>query len=90
MTFLAPSTRGQVLVHLGRHLAEGGRLVVGFGADRGYEFEEFRRHAEEAHLAETLALGTWDLRPFTAASDFLISVLGRAVSSSPPTADQAA
>ena len=90
MTFLAPSTRGQVLVHLGRHLAEGGRLVVGFGADRGYEVEEFRRHAEEAHLAETLALGTWDLRPFTTASDFLISVLGRAVSSSPPTADQAA
>src|SRR5690606_14935338 len=34
MTFLDPATRRDVLRGLAEHLASGGRLVIGFGADR--------------------------------------------------------
>lgn len=79
MTFCAPSTRGLILERLGAHLREGGRLVVGFGAGRGYEFGQFFTDVEEAGLTSDLLLSTWDLRPFTDGSDFLVAVLSRAV-----------
>lgn len=78
MTFLAPSTRGLVLSNLADTLAEGGRLVVGFGAGRGYPFEEFFADARAAGLAIDLTLATWDLRPWQPDSDFLVAVLRRA------------
>lgn len=79
MTFLAPSTRREVLTRLGRHLRDDGRLVIGFGAGRGYEFDEFLADVEAAGLLVQLRLGTWDLRPFGDGSDFLVAVLGRRV-----------
>ncbi|WP_405492656.1 class I SAM-dependent methyltransferase [Nocardia sp. NBC_00511] len=78
MTFLAPSTRTAVLTAFARHLAPTGRAVVGFGADRGYEFSDFLADAESAGLTTDLRLGTWDLRPFTADSDFQVAVFSRA------------
>lgn len=77
MTFLAPSTRREVLAHLRDHLLDGGRMVVGFGAGRGYDFEEFRTDADRVGLVRELELGTWDLRPFTDDAGFLVSVFGR-------------
>src|SRR5690606_20996991 len=41
MTFLAPSTRQEVLRRFRVHLREGGRAVVGFGAGRDYAFSDF-------------------------------------------------
>src|SRR5699024_2742967 len=41
MPFLAPSTRRTVLANLRSVLAPGGRAAIGFGAGRGYEFEDF-------------------------------------------------
>lgn len=78
MTFLAPSTRGAVLSGFARHLAPAGRVVVGFGADRGYDFPQFLADAEDAGLRVDLRLSTWDLRPFTDESDFLVAVFSRA------------
>ena len=75
MTFLAPSTRVQVLGRLRAHLGDSGRAVIGFGAGRGYEFAQFLDDAAEAGLAPDLLLSTWDLRPFTEDSDFLVAVL---------------
>jgi SAM-dependent methyltransferase len=75
MAFLAPSTRGQVLQRLHAHLADAGRAVVGFGTDRGYEVDEFLDHAAAAGLTADLLLATWDLRPYTPESDFLVAVL---------------
>ncbi|RZS80164.1 methyltransferase family protein [Motilibacter rhizosphaerae] len=75
--FLAPSTRVEVLRRLRDHLADDGRLVVGFGAGRGYAFEEFRADGREAGLREELLLSTWDLRPYSPSADFLVAVLGR-------------
>ncbi|MET8428274.1 class I SAM-dependent methyltransferase [Nocardia sp. NPDC004860] len=78
MTFLAPSTREAVLAGFARNLAPRGRVVTGFGADRGYEFPQFLTDAENAGLAVDLLLSTWDLRPFTDQSDFLVAVFSRA------------
>lgn len=75
MTFVAADSRRDVLGSLGRHLREDGRVVIGFGAGRGYSFEEFRTHVDEVGLRVDLELATWDLRPFNSDSDFLVSVL---------------
>ncbi|MGV0742925.1 class I SAM-dependent methyltransferase [Mycolicibacterium sp. XJ870] len=75
MTFLAPSTRVQVLARLRAHLAADGRAVIGFGAGRDYEFSQFLEDAAEAGFTPDLLLSTWDLRPFTDSSDFLAAIL---------------
>ncbi|RRD48699.1 bifunctional 2-polyprenyl-6-hydroxyphenol methylase/3-demethylubiquinol 3-O-methyltransferase UbiG [Arachnia propionica] len=78
MGFLAPSTRVEVLRRLGTHLAAEGRLVIGYGAGRGYEFEDFFTDAGTAGLRVDQAFSTWDLRPFTPDSGFLVAVLTHA------------
>ncbi|MEV4102050.1 methyltransferase domain-containing protein [Nonomuraea sp. NPDC049649] len=75
MTFLAPSTRHEVLKRFRAHLAPEGRAAVGFGAGRGYEFDEFLADAAAAGLEPDLLLSTWDLRPFRDDSDFLVALL---------------
>lgn len=75
MTFLAPSTRVQVLVRLRAHLKQDGRAVIGFGAGREYEFAEFLDDAATAGFAPELLLSAWDVRPFTDSSDFLVGLL---------------
>ena len=77
MTFLAPSTRPAALAGFADHLAEGGRAVIGFGADRGYDFAEFREDASAAGLSELVLLGGWALEPFAEDGGFLVAVLGR-------------
>lgn len=77
MTFLAPSTRREVLRRLGNHLRGAGRVVVGFGAGRGYDFGEFLKDAAAAGLEPDYLLESWDLRPFTENSTFLVAILRR-------------
>ena len=76
MTFLDPATRRDVLDRLRVHLAPDGRLVVGFGAGRGYAFDDFFADADSVGLRDELRLSSWDLPPFdTASSTFLVAVL---------------
>jgi SAM-dependent methyltransferase len=75
MTFVAPSTRVQVLTRLRAHLKAGGRAVIGFGAGREYEFSDFLDDAATAGLTPDLLLSTWDVRPYTDDSDFLVALL---------------
>jgi SAM-dependent methyltransferase len=75
MAFLAPSTRREVLQRLRAHLADGCRAAFGFGAGRGYEFEEFLADARATGWQADLLLSTWDLRPFAPDADFLVAVL---------------
>ncbi|MEU4625353.1 class I SAM-dependent methyltransferase [Actinoplanes sp. NPDC023801] len=75
MTFAGPSTRVEILRRFGAHLADGGRAVVGFGAGRGYEFDDFLADATTAGLTPDLLLSTWDLRPFTPGAGFLVAIL---------------
>jgi 2-polyprenyl-3-methyl-5-hydroxy-6-metoxy-1,4-benzoquinol methylase len=76
MTFLAPAARRDVLARLRAHLAPEGRLVVGFGSGRDYEFDDFYADAAASGLVDSLRLSSWDLRPFDASSStFLVAVL---------------
>jgi SAM-dependent methyltransferase len=78
MAFVAPSTRQAVLAGFARHLAPTGRVVVGFGSGRGYEFTEFFDDAAASGLSIDHRFSTWDLRPFTNSSDFVVAVFSRA------------
>ena len=73
LTFLAGTERRPALAALATHLAPQGRLVVGFGLDRGYALEDFTADAAAAGLVLAQRFSTWDLRP--AADDFLVGVL---------------
>ncbi|KDE98746.1 SAM-dependent methyltransferase [Mycolicibacterium aromaticivorans JS19b1 = JCM 16368] len=75
MTFVAPSTRVQVLTRLRAHLKPDGRAVIGFGAGRDYEYSQFLDDAAHAGLTPDLLLSTWDVRPFSDDSDFLVALL---------------
>ncbi|CAJ1495834.1 class I SAM-dependent methyltransferase [[Mycobacterium] burgundiense] len=75
MAFLAPSTRTTVLGKLRAHLADNGRAVIGFGAGREYDFDQFLADAAGAGLVPDLLLSTWDLRPFDDDSEFLVALL---------------
>ena len=75
MAFLDPDTRQPVLRRLAVHLRVGGRIVTGFGSGRDYEFDEFFDDVKSAGLVAELRFSTWDLRPFTEQSDFLVAVL---------------
>ena len=52
-----------------------GRLVIGFGAGREYAFADFFADAETAGLQPDVLLSSWDLRPFSPDSEFLVAVL---------------
>jgi SAM-dependent methyltransferase len=75
MTFLAPSTRREVLRRLRAHVAGDGRAAIGFGTGRGYEFDDFLADAAAAGWEPDLLLSTWGLRPFTPDADFLVAIL---------------
>jgi hypothetical protein len=75
MTFLGPTTRLEVLRRLRAHTRAGGRVVIGFGAGRGYEFDAFFADVAAAGLTQEVTLGTWDLRPFKPDSDFVVALL---------------
>lgn len=76
MTFLAEGTEVEVLRRFRAHLVPGGRAVVGFGAGRGYPVERFLADdVAAAGLRVDVAMGTWDLRPLTPESDFVVAVL---------------
>lgn len=77
VTFIAPSTRRDVLRGFERHLRVDGRAVIGFGAGRGYAYDDFFADAQAVGLSTDLLLSTWDLRPFTPTSGFLVAILRR-------------
>lgn len=78
MTFLAPSTRREVLRRFSAALRGPGRAVIGFGAGRGYDFPDFLKDAAAAGLEPDYLMSSWDLRPFTQRSEFLVAILRRA------------
>ncbi len=75
MAFIVPEDRIRVLQNFAAVTSTGGRVAVGFGAGRGYDFAEFLADAEHAGLYQSLLLSTWDLLPMTPESNFLVAVL---------------
>ncbi len=74
MTFLDPASRAAVIANLASVLAPGGRLITGFGAGRGYDFDEYADDLARAGLRIEHRFATWTLQPFAADSDFLVCV----------------
>lgn len=77
MTFMAPQSQGAALERMAVHLAEQGRIAVGFGTDRGYAVDEFVADIDAAGLTADLMLSTWDLRPFKVGDGFVVAILSR-------------
>ena len=75
--FLSPGSLQDVLRHLYAALREGGRAVIGFGAGRGYDFEEFVDDAGRAGFRLQGRFATWQLEEFTPDADFLVALLVR-------------
>lgn len=75
LTFLSGTERRPALAALAAHLAPEGRLVVGFGLDRGYPAGDFEADATDAGLRLSQRFSSWDLRP--PAGDFLVGILTR-------------
>jgi SAM-dependent methyltransferase len=84
MGFLDPTTRRQVLANLRAVLAPAGRIVAGFGSGGDYPFDHFFDDVERAGLVTDLRLSTWDLRPFSADSGFLVAVLSATPTAAAP------
>lgn len=80
MAFLAPGTAPEVLQGFHSILVAGGRAVIGFGTDRGYEPEVFLADARAAGFTVDGLFSSWDLRPYPGDTNFLLAVLGRAAS----------
>ena len=77
ITFVPAADRRPALERMGRHLADDGRIAIGFGDHRGYGFDEFRADVDAAGLSIELELSTWDIRPFRESSDFMVALLRR-------------
>jgi len=75
LPFVAPGTEGQVLARVAAHLRPDGFAVAGFGTDRGYELAGFDADIDAAGLLLEHRFATWDLRPWTDAAEFAVSVL---------------
>lgn len=75
--FIRAEGRRSAIGAMARHTAPDGRVVIGFGAGRGYSFETFLDDARAGGLEVDHLASTWDLRPFTDDSDFIVALLGR-------------
>ncbi|MFC0581595.1 class I SAM-dependent methyltransferase [Micrococcoides hystricis] len=60
------------------YLAPEGRMILGFAAGRGYEFADFFADLGAAGLERTATFSTWDMRPFTEDSDFVVALIQKA------------
>ena len=79
LAFIPDAAHRQALGVLASRLDDAGRLVVGFGLQRGRSLDAFRQDATAAGLQVSQMFAGWDLQPFTESSDFLVAVLVRAI-----------
>lgn len=77
MTFLHPDTRIDVLRHFYDHLAPNGRLVTGHQPARGWSGEAICADMRDLGFGIDYVFGTWEMRPFTAESDFVVVVASK-------------
>lgn len=78
LAFIAPEDRRAALENLRAWVdgVDGGRIVVGFGLDRGWTYEQFAADCAAAGLAFQHRFGGWNVEPFDPGeSGFLVAVL---------------
>jgi SAM-dependent methyltransferase len=84
MILLAPDTERRVLGNIATLLAPQGRVLVGFnlsgapgGTSREYSVDEFVADSASAALEVEARFASYDLRPFTDDTDYVVHVLRR-------------
>lgn len=77
MGFLAEEGRKPALENIQGALAPAGRAVTGFGAGRGWTFEDFLKDAADAGLELEGTFESWDLRPYREGSQFLVAIFSK-------------
>ncbi len=75
--FLAEDGRESAFRHVFEALKPGGRFVVGLGSGRGWEFSDLLDLAREVGFRVDYTYSSWDLKPFTPNSTFLVATLTR-------------
>ncbi len=75
LLFVAQGSEPAVLARIAAHVRPGGRVVVGFRREEGYPYERFDADVASARMVVEHRFATWDLEPFTADSNFAVSVL---------------
>jgi SAM-dependent methyltransferase len=85
MILLAPETEETVLANLAALVVPEGRLLIGFAlsgapavTSRTYPADEFARDCDTAGLLIESRFASYDLRPLTDESDYVVHVLRRA------------
>ncbi|WP_018295475.1 class I SAM-dependent DNA methyltransferase [Corynebacterium lubricantis] len=73
MGFLDPAGREPALQHIYDALAEDGRFIVGFGAGRGWGFDDFMDTARRVGFTAENVFESWDLKPLEEGSQFLVA-----------------
>lgn len=77
VTFMAEGTQREALAAWAGILAPRGRVIVGFGLDRGYPYATFLSDVEAAGLVVHSRHSTWELHPFDEQRDgFLVAICG--------------
>ncbi|WP_449277328.1 class I SAM-dependent DNA methyltransferase [Leucobacter sp. GX24907] len=75
LTFLDPAARRPALEGLRSVLSSEGRIVTGFGLDRGYELDDYLADLAAVGLIVQHRFSSWDLLPFEPhRSGFLVCV----------------
>ncbi|QGU07345.1 Magnesium-protoporphyrin O-methyltransferase [Corynebacterium occultum] len=77
MGFLAEEDRESALANIQRALGEEGRVVIGFGAGRGWGFDDFIATARTVGMELENVFESWDLKPFREGSQFLVAFFSR-------------
>ncbi|MCZ9308689.1 class I SAM-dependent methyltransferase [Corynebacterium uberis] len=75
MGFIDPRDRRAVLAALAGATAPQGRVVIGFGAGRGWDFADFLATAQDVGLHVDARFESWDLRPWGEESQFLVALM---------------
>ena len=74
MPFVEPGTEPAILAAMATVIAPGGRVVFGFHIDRAYALASLDRDAAAVGWTLEHRFGTWNLDPFTDASDWAVSI----------------
>ncbi|KQY57502.1 MULTISPECIES: class I SAM-dependent methyltransferase [unclassified Nocardioides] len=74
MVYVDPGSEPRVLAAMASVLVPGGRAVFGFHLDRPYSTSDLDRDASAVGWTLEHRFGTWELDPFTDASDWAVSV----------------
>jgi SAM-dependent methyltransferase len=75
MVYVEPGTERAILERLRALVRPDGIIVVAFGTDRDYPLRDFDADVSGAGLVLEHRFATWDLRPWTKAATFAVSIL---------------